>query len=72
LASSISEYETQVVQALDEPDFTVVEISEAEPLRESMSRVVVTEEIVALGGQALKDGLAWAAFYAYPAEDDPE
>jgi hypothetical protein len=72
VASSLPDYEAQVVKALGESDFRVVEISEAEPLRERMSRVVVSDEIVELGGQALLSGLAWTTFYTYPTEDEPE
>ena len=68
-ASTLADYERQVIGALDEENFLVIGIEDAEPLRERMSRVIVSDEIVRLGEQAAETGLAWTSFYAYPTDD---
>jgi hypothetical protein len=68
-ASSFVEYKAKVVAALDEEGLTVVEIEDAEPLRERQTRLQVPDAILAIA-DGTSESVVWDTFYVFESEDD--
>jgi hypothetical protein len=68
-AESPANYRDKVTQALFGRDLAVVGIDDLEPLQIRMSRVVVSEENVDLGRQALEGGVVWGSFLLVPDDE---
>src|SRR6185312_5446362 len=68
LASDSEEYETKIAGALVRAGFALEEVGEPEPLRERMSRVDISDEIVELGGRAMAGEVVWSTFHVFESE----
>jgi len=68
-ASSVPEYRAKVVAALTEEGLNVVEIEDAEPLRERQTRFQVPDAILAIAEGAPKR-VVWDTFYIFESEGE--
>jgi hypothetical protein len=69
-AESLDQYTDRVTVAFAQEGLDVVGIEGAEPLRERMARVEVSDELVRVAEEALGGDVVWDTFYVFENDDD--
>src|SRR5947209_9666801 len=69
LASSVEDYMAVTAPLLLRAGVVAVGLDDPEPLRERQSRMKLSDDILALGERAARDGVVWDTFYVFTSEE---